>query len=331
MNVFVIGSNSFTASNLIDLLLSKTDYNIFGFSRSPEYENCFLAYKKNIKKNRFKFFQANINKDIDFFKEKLNELKPNIIYYYAAQGEVRNSWKHPEHWWQTNALGVVKFTNLLLGYDNLQKFIMCSTPEVYGDKNYELKEDVNYDPSTPYAASKLAGDLHLRCLFKKYNFPVVFTRSSNVYGRYQQLYRIIPKSIIKILKNEKILLHNNGKTVRSFVHIRDVSEAVYELTIKGKNGEVYHIDNYKEKPISLKNLLHKICDYLNVKFEDFVEFTDENFGQDNHYYLNCEKIKNEIQWEPKVSLDKGIVDVINWIKNNWNELKDKSLEYVHKE
>ncbi|MCX7712455.1 MAG: GDP-mannose 4,6-dehydratase [Chthoniobacterales bacterium] len=332
MNILVVGSNSFTGSHMINYLLNVTDFNVYAFSRSNEYDSLFLAYRhqKKVNLKRFHFFQADINKDLEFIWNRIEEIKPRIIFYYAAQGEVRNSWKWPEDWWLTNALGIVRFTNFLKNCDFLQKFIMCSTPEVYGNTKRKIKESFSFDPSTPYGASKLAGDLHLRCFFKNYGFPVIFTRSSNVYGKHQQLYRIIPKTIISLLKGIKITLHNNGNTTRSFVHISDVCKATLQIIEKGKIGEVYHIDNYLDKPIKIKELVRKICNILEKDFEKCVEYSNENFGQDQSYKLDCQKIQNEIGWSPKISLLEGINEVVNWINFNWENIKDLSTEYVHK-
>ena len=94
-----------------------------------------------------------------------------------------------------------------------------------------VSENHNYFPSTPYAASKAAGDLHLITLFKRYNFPVVFTRAANVYGPGQQLYRIIPRTILSCLSGKPMKLHGGGKSTRSFIHIEDVVNATLNLSL----------------------------------------------------------------------------------------------------
>ena len=78
--------------------------------------------------------------------------------------------------------------------------------------------------------------MHLLTLFKKYNFPVIFTRSSNIYGEHQQLYRIIPKTIINLKKNKKITLHGMGNARRDFIHVYDVCSAIYKSICYGKLG-----------------------------------------------------------------------------------------------
>ena len=110
-----------------------------------------------------------------------------------------------------------------LGKPYLERYVVSSTPEVYGSSDQLIDETAAFSPSTPYAASKLAGDIHLLNLYRQYEFPVVFTRAANVYGMHQQLYRIIPRTIIYLLSGRTIELHGRGEATRSFIHIRDVA------------------------------------------------------------------------------------------------------------
>ena len=160
---------------------------------------------------------------------KIKAFKPTYIVNFVAQGMVAESWRQPEDWYQTNLVSQVKLHDYLRKFDFIENFLNFSTPEVYGNTAINVKENHCYFPSTPYAASKLAGDLHLFTLYKRYKFPVVFTRSANVYGIHQQLYRIIPRTIIYLKKRKKIQLHGGGKTERSFIHIKDVVNATLSI------------------------------------------------------------------------------------------------------
>jgi len=332
--IAVIGSNSFTGSHLIEYFLKKTNYKVIGISRSKEYNPLFLSYlyKKVSRPKNFVFHRLDLNKEKDF--EELIRLfdkeKPSLIFNYAAQGEVRNSWKYPEQWFKTNCLAVVKLANQLKDRDYIERYIAISTPEVYGSSNKKIKENNCYNPSTPYAASKLSGDLFLKTLYKRYNFPVIFIRSANVYGLHQQLYRIIPRSVIHLKLGEKIYLHGKGITKRSFIHVRDVVRITSELALKGKIGNSYNIS--KEKSLmSILELVKKICISLKKDFSKFVELVDEDFGQDNSYYLDSSKSFNLLKDAPKISLEEGIKETINWIEDNWEEIKKQKLDYIYKE
>lgn len=329
--IVVLGSNSFTGSHFVDYVLKNTNIEVIGISRSSEYNPLFLPYlyKKKKHQEKFKFYQLDVNKEVDKIVQILDQEKPDVVVNYAAQGEVRNSWKWPEQWFQTNCLGVVKIANSLVNKKYLKRYIAISTPEVYGSTRKNIKENFKFNPSTPYGASKLAGDLFLFTLFKKYNFPVIFTRSANVYGIHQQLYRIIPRTIIYLKMGKKISLHGGGTAVRSFVNVKDIAETTWKAITDGKNGEVYHLAPEKEE-ITIKELVQLICKMMGYDFEKSIEITTEDFGQDAIYSLNCTKSKKELKWNQKISLKKGIEEMINWIEENWEEIQQQSLDYIHK-
>ena len=274
----ILGSNSFSGSTYINNVLKK-NVKIIGISRQREIHEVMLPYSKSIYLKNFKFIKLDFNKEIEKLLEIVDSFKPEYIVNFAAQGEVRNSWLFPEQWYRTNCLSLVSFTNKLIGKKFIKKFLNISTPEVYGSTPINLRETILYNPSTPYAASKLAGDLHLNTLFKKYNFPIIFSRSANVFGPYQQLYRIIPRTIIYLKKNKKIDLHGGGKSKRSFIHINDVSNAYNLLIKKGNIGEVYHIAP-KTNLITIKNLVKLICNKMHYDFKSSTNTIFENYGQD---------------------------------------------------
>ena len=200
--VGIIGSNSFSGSYFIDTILENTEYDVVGISRSQEYNPIFLPYKKEENK-RFKFYQMNLNQDLEEMLKVFNKEKINYIVNYAAQGMVRQSWKNPEQWFQTNCLATVNLTNRLKEMPFLKKYIHISTNEVYGSCN-NIKEDAPLNPTTPYASSKASADMFIKNLINQFNFPANIIRSTNVYGPGQQLFRIIPRSIIYLKSRKKI-------------------------------------------------------------------------------------------------------------------------------
>jgi len=325
--ILVLGSNSFTGSNYINDTLKKNN-KIVGVSRSNEYSSIMLPYKQNKNIKNFKFVKLDLNINLDKLFNLINKFKPDLIVNFAAQGEVRNSWNYPEQWYRTNCNLVVNLTNWLVKNKYLKRYISISTPEVYGSNINKIKESNYFNPSTPYAASKLAGDLHLITLNKKYNFPVIFTRSANVYGVGQQLYRIIPKTIISIKKNNKLQLHGGGISKRSFIYVSDVTEAINRVINMGNPGEVYHVSN--DKLYSIKNIVSKICKKFNKNLHDVVDIVNENYGQDNIYRLNSDKIRKELSWTDKIDINDGIDKTVSWIDKNWKNISKMSHNYIHK-
>ena len=328
MKVAIIGSNSFSGSSFVNYLISKK-IKVFGFSRSKEIEKIYTSYKSiNNYKKFFKFIKSDLNnsKDID---KIINIIKKNNIKFivnFASQGMVAESWITPQDWYQTNVVSSSILINKLKKL-KIKKYLNFSTPEVYGNTEGLIKENDFFKPSTPYAVSRSAQDLNLKAHFHTFNFPVVFTRAANVYGPHQQLYRIIPKTIIKSLKKETLELHGGGKSIRSFIHINDVSNALYKILFDKKNiGETYHIST--KEFISIKNLVKKIHKILNKKTK--VINVDERSGKDFGYFLNSNKLIRRQNWKPKINLDDGIEDTINWVIKEFDQIKNKPLNYIHK-
>tara|TARA_B100001057_G_scaffold501241_1_gene622367 strand:+ start:3021 stop:4013 length:993 start_codon:yes stop_codon:yes gene_type:complete len=326
--ILIIGSNSFAGSDFIDYLLNKK-LKVFGVSRKNEIRKEHLRYKKNKNIKNFKFYKINLNKNRDLKKLVSIIKKENIkfIVNFAAQGMVAESWINPEDWYQTN---IVSNSILIKNLSELKikKYINFSTPEVYGNTPFLKKESNIFKPTTPYAISRSAQDLNLLAYYKTFNFPVVFTRAANIYGPFQQSFRIIPKIIISILTKKKLPIHGKGNTLRSFVYMPDVSEALHKI-LKDKNniGETFHISS--KKFISIMELV-KIIKKIMKEKKNITYYTKERDGKDLKYMLNSSKIRNFYSWSEKTDLHEGIIKTIDWIKQNFKYFKKDSLRYKHK-
>ena len=328
MKVVIIGSNSFSGSNFINLLL-KRDFEVLAISRSNEYDEVFLPYKWNkAKQSNITFYKMDVNKDLNDIIKKIRSFKPKFIVNFAAQGMVAESWLKPEDWYQTNVVSQVKLHNQLRQFDFIENYLHFSTPEVYGSTIGWIKESYDFAPNTPYAASRAACDLHLMTFFRNYDFPLTFTRAANVFGEGQQLYRIITKTIFCGLVGTKLSLHGGGTSERSFIHIDDVSEATYKVMSNGTPGETYHISTNEK--ISIKDLVWKVFDKLALDPEIFVDISDERLGKDHSYALDSSKIRTELSWDDYISLEDGIERTINWVHSNLDVLKKMPLDYIHK-
>lgn len=327
MKVFVLGSNSFAGSSFIDYCLDKNT-EVYGISRSEENADCLLAYSKSKHRNNFTFRKADINDDLESIIEWIEQIRPDYIADFAGQGMVAPSWQWPWQWYQTNVVSKSKLIHKLKDFDFIKCYLRISTPEVYGSTDGEVMEDVEFNPSTPYAVSHAAQDMNLKAYQKQFNFPVVFTRTANFYGPYQQLYRIIPRTIIYAKLGHKLPLHGGGHSVRSFIFNKDFCDAMFLSMTKGSPGSTYHIAN--SEYVSIRNLVEKICTKMNIDFDEFVEITEDRRGKDKGYYLNTLKTRDDLGWESKISLDAGVEETVDWIDANWNEIKEMPLEYIHK-
>lgn len=326
MKYLIVGSNSFSGSNFINFLLNK-NHKVIGVSRSTEIKKEFLIYKKNKNIQNFKFYKININRDLKKLFNIINKYKPDIVVNYAAQGMVAQSWKSPEDWYQTNLVSQSIFYRKIQEIKFIKKIIHVSTPEVYGNTPKLIKPNYNFNPSTPYAISRAAMDLHLFNLYKYFKLPIIFTRTANVYGPGQQLYRIVTKTIMSIKKRKYIYLHGGGKSLRSFIFVDDASEATYIISRKGKIGSTYHISG--KNFISIKSLVKKIFNLSKLDFKKFCKIEVDRIGKDHSYKLNQQKTF-KLNWKPRTDIDTGLLKTFNWVEKNFKSLKKLKLEYKHK-
>ncbi|MEI6148663.1 MAG: GDP-mannose 4,6-dehydratase [bacterium] len=324
--VVVIGSNSFSGSHFVDRLLTEGD-DVVGISRSPEPNPVFLPYKAR-STGRLRFFQLDLNKDLGSIIEVIGDFKPDYVVNFAAQGMVAQSWQRPEDWFQTNVMANVKFHDQLRKCEFLKKYVHVSTPEVYGSCEGVVAESTSYNPSTPYSVSRAAADMSLMSFFRAYRFPVVFTRSANVYGAGQQLYRIVPRSILCFLTGKKLALHGGGHSVRSFIHIGDVADGTLRIARMAPAGEIYHLST--PRMITIRALVEMIATRIGIPFDDAVDIVDDRLGKDAAYTLDSTKARAELGWRDTMTLERGIDETIEWVRDHLDVLKQQPWDYVHK-
>jgi len=325
--IVVIGSNSFSGASFVDFALER-GAEVIGISRSPEPHPTFLPYRWSGRDAAFRFFAYDLNHHLDEIIDLVARERPAAVVNFAAQSMVGESWQHPEHWFMTNAVSTVKLHNRLRHFDFLDRYVHITTPEVYGSTDGFVTEDAPFNPSTPYAVSRAAGDMSLRTFFEAYNFPVVFTRAANVYGPGQQLYRIVPRTILFIRTGRRLQLHGGGVSRRSFIHMRDVSAATWMAMTGGTNGQTYHIST--RDVVTIRQLVERICDRMGKKLEDVADIAGERLGKDAAYLLDSTKIRNELGWSDTISLDAGIDECIRWIDRDLSALREQPIDYVHK-
>ena len=327
--ILVVGSNCFSGAHFVNQCLKNSDYEVMGISRSREYKPAYLPYRwKEYTQDRFSFYQYDLNQDLDEIVGLIASSKPEYIVNFAAQGMVAQSWENPKHWLQTNTLGHILLHDRIKHFDFIKKYVHVSTPEVYGNTSNEIDESAPINPSTPYAVSKAACDLSLKCFYERYNFPVVFTRAANVYGPAQQLYRIIPRTIIGVLTNNKLNLDGGGHSIRAFLHIKDACEATFQIMEKANPPEIYHLTN--RDFYSIRQIVEIILDEMGEDFDNHVEISNERPGKDMAYTLKPDKIEQELGWSAKTSLRDGIKETIAWVKQHFDFLKNEHLSYRHK-
>jgi len=252
---------------------------------------------------------------------------PDYVVNFAALNVVADSWKYYDDYYQTNVVGCSRLAAVCARLPSLKKFVQVSTPEVYGSTGIPLVESTDYHPSTPYAVSRAAFDMHLMAMHKATGFPVCFTRSVNVYGEGQQPYRIIPKTVLKILRGEKLKLDGGGVSRRAFIHIEDMARAIYTVALAGKAGDVYHAAYPALLPIS--ELVEDICLSMGASYHEVVEEVEERRGKDMAYTLNDSKLR-ALGWGNRNHFEESLLKVVRWYVEHQSDYKNHSLEYEHK-
>jgi len=334
--VLVIGSNSFSGSHFVAEAL-RACHQVWGVSRSAEPDSVFLPYRwldpstgePLANPQNFAFQAVDLNTQLTALLELIDRVQPTIIVNFAAQGMVAESWLNPTHWYQTNVVSQVALHDALRQQPFLQKYVHVTTPEVYGSTDAGwIREHSQFAPSTPYAVSRAACDLHLHSFHKAYGFPVVFTRAANVYGPGQQLYRIIPRAMLSARTSKPMQLHGGGYSERCFIHIRDAMQATLQLALEADPGSTWHLST--REPISIRALVERICERCGVPFSALVEESGERLGKDQSYLLDSTSIREAFSWNDQVSLEEGLSDTLAWVDKHLDQLKTLPWIYQHK-
>lgn len=224
------------------------------------------------------------------------ELKSaDYVLNFAAMNIVADSWKHPLSYCRVNFLEHLSVVTQLLRSKRLKKYIHVSTPEVYGNTPTSVDEHCPFNPSTPYAVSRAATDMVLKAYHEARGFPMLITRTANIYGPEQQSYRVIPAAFKAKRLGKRLPLHGGGTSRRSFIHVRDACAATYLLAKEGAVGETYHISTNDSLTIA------ELCERIEVQTED----APERMGKDQQYLMRSDKIRR-LGWMDKITLDQGL-------------------------
>jgi dTDP-glucose 4,6-dehydratase len=325
----VIGSNCFSGSHLVDDLLTNGNYQVIGLSRSREKKDFYLPYKSNANAaSLFRFQQLDLNKNAGGLISFLKKERPQIVINFAALSEVDLSNLEPVEYFDTNCRAVVQLCNYLRTVEYLEKYIHISSAEIYGACDQYVTESAPLRPSTPYAVSKAAADLYLLTLWKNFSFPVTLIRSTNVYGKHQQLYKIIPRSIIYLKKRKLIELHGGGNSIKSFIHIRDVARGILKVLRQDTPKPIYHFSTNNN--LTIRQIVEMICKKMGRPFESSATISEERMGQDPRYLLDSTLSRKELGWQPVENFEKGVEETIDWVESLWQKVLGEPLTYQHK-
>ena len=323
-NILITGGAGFIGSHLVKHFVKKyKNYKIINVDKLSYASNInFLKEIANFK--NYTFFQADICdlKKIETIFEKYNI---SDVIHLAAESHVDNSIENSLEFAKTNILGTINLLELSRKYWSNSKnnlFYHISTDEVFGSLNEDgvFSENSKYDPHSPYSASKASADHFVRAFHDTHKLPVIVSNCSNNYGPNQHNEKLIPTVINSLINKTKIPIYGDGLNVRDWLYIDDHVNAIDLIFHKGIVGETYCIGGMNEiKNIDLiKKIINKydlICENKNSSI-NLINFVKDRLGHDYRYAIDISKIKNEIGWEPKTSIDKGIKNTITWYLND---------------
>jgi dTDP-glucose 4,6-dehydratase len=321
----IIGGNGvFGIHTALYLLANADPKKVICIGRNPEKPEPFTL---NLGKgdDRYSYHQIHMVFEHDRVMELLDAEKPDIIINYAAIAEPALSFKHSARYYDSNVMAVARLCEDLMARDYLERFIQIGTSELYGSTDRASREDDPLKPTTPYAVSKAAADMHLDSLFNVLKFPMNIVRPSNAYAPGQLLYRIIPKTVVFGLTGRKLPLQGGGKARKSYLHARDLAHALHLVIEKAPLGTTYNVG--PPEPTSIRDLVIKTAQAMDKTLEDVAEEAPDRLGQDSQYWLDSSAIARDTGWKMTIDLDEGLAEMVEWGRTYLDFLKDYTADY----
>jgi len=313
MKILVTGGLGFIGSNFIRYILENyNDVSIINVDN--------LSYGSNPnnlrdfeKDKRYEFFNGDIT-DRNLMSKLIE--KVDAVVNFAAQSHVDRSIANPMDFFKSNTEGTISILECIRSSKKDIRYLQIGTDESYGDIiKGSFKEEDRLKPSSPYAASKAAADLFCQAYHRTYGLDVVITRCTNNFGPYQFPEKLIPKVIIRASLGMKVPIYGSGKNVRDWIYVLDHCEALDNVLRKGKSGEIYNISSGNE--LDNLTLVKKILELMN-KDESLIEFVEDRPGHDVRYSLDSSKIRRELSWKPRHSLEDSLNKTVEWyLRNEW--------------
>ena len=329
MRIFVTGGAGFIGSAIVRHLVKNTIHEVINI-------DC-LTYAGNLSSlndvsasERYYFEKVSIN-DSESINNLFGKYMPDAIIHLAAESHVDRSIDSPLNFIQTNIIGTYVLLEQSLKYyrtldtDNKRKFRFhhVSTDEVYGSLGEQglFTEETQYQPTSPYSASKASADHLVRAWYETFKLPVVTTNCSNNYGPNQFPEKLIPTLILNALSGDELPIYGDGENVRDWLYVEDHVEALLLVLAQGRLGETYNIGGNAEK--TNLEVVHTVCKYLDEikpmgdkSYSDQIVFVEDRPGHDRRYAIDTTKIKKELGWRPLMSFEDGIRETVNWYLNN---------------
>lgn len=331
MTILVTGGAGFIGSNFVLDWLAE--------SREPVVNVDKLTYAGNPENlaslksdDRYFFVQADIN-DYQQILSLLTQHKIRAVVNFAAESHVDRSIHGPEEFIQTNIVGSFRLLEAVRHYWNdLEspaqqdfRFLHVSTDEVYGslDKSDPPFAETNqYQPNSPYSASKAASDHLVRAYHHTYGLPVLTTNCSNNYGPYHFPEKLIPLCIQNALSGKALPIYGDGQQIRDWLYVKDHCSAIRRVLEAGVAGEVYNIGGWNEKAnLDVVRVLCSTLDEMHPRadqksYAEQISYVTDRPGHDRRYAIDAGKLEQELGWKPAETFETGIRKTVRWYLDN---------------
>lgn len=332
--ILVTGGAGFIGSALIRYLIAETDNSVVNID-CLTYASNMDGLVEVIDSPRYHFIEANIC-DRAAINVALKQFQPDAIMHLAAESHVDRSIEGSDEFVQTNIVGTFNLLEATRSYysalSNTKRahfrLLHVSTDEVYGDLSDRGKftEQSSYAPSSPYSATKAAADHLVRAWHRTYALPILITNSSNNYGPFQHIEKLIPQTINNALAGKPIPIYGNGLQIRDWLYVEDHVTALYTVLRKGKVGETYNIGaNCEKRNIDVVNI---ICEQLEelagnnpnslkmskgqIGFKSLINYVEDRSGHDIRYAIDSSKLQRELDWKPTETFELGLRKTVEW-------------------
>lgn len=331
MTIIVTGGAGFIGSNFVLDWLAQNNERIINLDK--------LTYAGNLSNlaamqddARYIFKQGDIG-DTALVASLLAEYQPRAIINFAAESHVDRSIHGPEDFIQTNIVGTFHLLEAVRTYwialEGTAKkdfrFLHVSTDEVYGSLAKDepaFDESHQYEPNSPYSASKAASDHLVRAYHHTYGLPVLTTNCSNNYGPYHFPEKLIPLVIHNALAGKDLPIYGDGQQIRDWLYVKDHCNAICRVLESGRLGETYNIGGWNEK--ANLDVVHTLCDILGqeqprtdgISYREQITFVKDRPGHDRRYAIDANKIERELGWKPAETFETGIRKTVRWYLDN---------------
>lgn len=250
----------------------------------------------------------------------------DAVVNIAAETHVDRSIVDPYLFLQNNTVGTFTILEALRKYNKKARLVHVSTDEVYGQVLVgSFTENTPANPSNPYSASKAAADMFVLAYYKTYGLNASITRCANNFGPYQLPEKLIPKTIIRVLRNLHVPIYGSGTNIRDWIYVEDHCEAIDAVLREGEAGEVYNVSAGNEIPnIEIAKRILALLD----KPETLITFVEDRPGHDVRYSLDSTKTRSKLRWQPKFSFKQSLESTVQWYVENerwWAPLATEAI------